>query len=65
MKNLHQYDNMEEMEACKKEAKIEVEKLYNRLGFVVLQIAEDLRLKGKTPIQRRQYFQSKCRGGYS
>lgn len=59
------YEDTDEMNKCKVEARVEIEKLHKKLGFVVFEVAEEIRLKGKTPIQRRQYYMNKCRGGSS
>lgn len=45
VKSLVSYETMGEMEACRKEAEFEVDKLYKRLGFVVLDVAEGIRGK--------------------
>lgn len=59
MKNESQYDSMEEMERCRKEAKIELEKLYEKLGFIIFEVADDVRLEGKNILQKRRYFLNK------
>jgi hypothetical protein len=42
-KNPVKYDTIEEMNECRKKAEIAVKKLYDELGFVVYEVAKDIR----------------------
>ena len=59
------YDNVEEMEKCRVEAVVELEKLRKKYGFVIFHLMEEMRTKDMTPAQRRQYHIRYCRGGSS
>lgn len=65
VKNPSRYETLEEMNKCKEKAIIEINKLYKKLGFVIFEVVEEIKLKGKTQRQRMNYYQSKCRGGCS
>ena len=65
MKSPSQYDNLEEMEECRKKAELEIHKINQKLGFVIFKVVENIRTKGMSPIQRRNHYRIKCRGGSS
>lgn len=37
-----QYESKEEMEKCREKARIEIEKLFKELGFVVFEVADEI-----------------------
>lgn len=43
IKNPVKYDSIEEMKECREKAEIAVKKLYDELGFVVYEVARDIR----------------------